>query len=242
MEKFSASVAGRHMTCHGSANLEAAIPNWVPPEVDETADNAANRGTRMHEMFADIMSLSTKDANMMARALAYVAAVRQQRRFKVLIEHEEIATWLAGAPTSKVPRTTADLVLYVKDEIHIFDLKTGVIPVEAVENSQLLYYAATYGHYAPDAKGVHVHIVQPWASNIEVWFIDTSRILKFMIDARQAHAAILAGSVDLQPSDHCKFCPANPHGRGAKGKPYCPAMMSMLYPDPTDYDAILSED
>ena len=60
IERFSASVASRHIQCRGSANLEAAIPNWVPPEVDDTADNAANRGTIMHEMFAGIMSLKLR--------------------------------------------------------------------------------------------------------------------------------------------------------------------------------------
>lgn len=242
MERFSASVAGRHMTCHGSANLDAAIPGWIAPPEDPDADNAANRGTKMHAQFADIMSLSTKDAVNMGKALAYVAAVRQERRFKVLIEAEHKATWLARHPGDNVPSTTADLVLYVKDEIHIFDLKTGVIPVEVVDNEQMLYYAATYAYLAPDAKGVHLHIVQPWASNIEVWFVDTARILDFMVKARQTRDDIQAGSVKLQPSDHCKFCPANPHSRAAKGRPLCPAMMSMLYPDPTDYDAILNGD
>lgn len=241
MEKFSASVAGRHMTCHGSANLDTAIPGWIAPPEDPDADTAANRGTKMHAQFASIMANSAKDAAMLAQALAYTAGVRQRRRFKVLIEHEMAAAWLDQV-LPIVPNTTADLVLYVKDEIHIFDLKTGGISVEVVDNPQLLYYAATYGHLAPNAKGVYLHIVQPWANNMEVWFADTATILKYMVDAQQAAQSIHQGSVALVPSDHCKFCPANPHSRAAKGRPLCPAMMSMLYPDPTDYDAILKGD
>ena len=90
MERFSASVASRHMSCHASANLELAIPNWTPPEVDPSADNAANRGTEMHRMFAEVMSLNVKDATMMAEAIAYVAEVRSRRRFKTLIERNGI--------------------------------------------------------------------------------------------------------------------------------------------------------
>lgn len=47
----------------------------------------------------------------------------------------------------------------------------------------------------------------------------------------------------FSPGDHCKFCPANPHGRGAKGKPYCPAMMGLLYPQPAvNYDEMLESE
>lgn len=236
-ERFSASVAGKHMSCHASANLELAIPHWTPPEEDPNADNAANRGTQMHEMFASIMSLPTADARRMAEAIAFVAGIRARRRFKTLIEQVVQATWLTSAPN-----TCADLVLYVADEIHVFDLKTGKIPVSAVENEQLLYYAVTYGALAPKAAGVHLHIVQPWADNIESWFADTARLQQFMADAQKAEAQILNGSTQFSPGDHCKFCPANPHGRGAKGKPFCPAMMSLLYPQPeTNYIEMLEE-
>ena len=238
MEKFSASQAEKFMHCRGAANLELAIPNWVPPVKDPTADNAANRGTRMHEMFAEVMTLSAKDAFMMGEAISYVASVRQKRRFAVLIEQSVTAEWLATRPG-----TTADLVLYVADEIHIFDLKTGTIPVSAFENYQMLYYAATYGALAPKAKGVHLHIVQPWADNVEVWFADAARIQSFMTEARQVDLEIQQGAHTLSPGDHCMFCPANPHSRAAKGAPFCPAMMELLYPaPPVDYDEMMRED
>lgn len=47
--------------------------------MDPTADNAANRGTEMHRMLAEIMSLSAKDARRMAEAIAYVAEIRSRR-------------------------------------------------------------------------------------------------------------------------------------------------------------------
>ena len=237
-EKFSASQAKKFMNCRASANLELAIPHWTPPEDDPAADNAANRGSRMHEMFAEIMSLSAKDARMMAEAIAYVANIRSRRRFSTLIEKTAIANWLPSQPA-----TQADLVLYVADEIHVFDLKTGTIPVSAFENEQLMFYAVTYGALAPRAKGVHLHIVQPWADNIDAWFADTARLEQFMRDAQTADLQIRQGSTVLTPGDHCQFCPANPHGRGAKGRPYCPAMMTLLYPQPEpDYDEMLRGD
>lgn len=237
-DRFSASQASKHMNCRASANLGAAIPHWVPPEEDPDADTAANRGTEMHRMFAQVMSLSAKDGRMMAEAIAYVTAIRARRRFKVLIEQTAAAVWLTTSPN-----TQADLVLYVADEIHVFDLKTGVIPVSAVENYQLMYYAATYGPLAPKATGVHLHIVQPWADNMETWFVDSARLLSFMAEAMQTERDILNGVVTFSPGDHCQFCPANPHGRGARGRPFCPALMSVLYPQPpVDYDEILKGD
>jgi hypothetical protein len=238
MERFSASQASKFMACHGSGNLDLAIPNWVPPVDDRTADTAANRGTNMHMMFAGVMTLSTKDIKMMALALEYVANVRKTRKFQVLIEAQVEAAWLVTKPG-----TQADLVLYVADEIHVFDLKTGVTPVEVVENYQLMYYALCFAPLAPKAKGVHLHIVQPWADNMESWFASADRLRLFMEEAQQTEQDLIAGDTTLTPGDHCTFCPANPHGRGLRGRPYCPAMMQVFYPrvEP-DYEEMLRDD
>ena len=232
--RFSASKAGMHMSCHASANLDLAIPNWTPPVEDRLADNAANRGTAVHELLAKVAEMPAKDIACFGRAVDYLANLRSQRRFKVLIETEVTATWLASEPTS-----TADLVLHTQDELHVIDWKWGTIPVEVVENEQLMFYAVSYAPLAPKAKGVTTHIVQPRADNIESWFISADRLAQFMEDAQKAEAAILGGSTTFGPSDHCTFCPANPHSRTAKGGPLCPEMMQLLYPQPFDEDEIL---
>jgi hypothetical protein len=233
-KRFSASVAARLMSCSAAADLPAAIPNWVPPVIDSTV--AAQDGTDVHSIFEQVWEYGAKDLAAIAKTIDYVAQLRATRRFKVLIEKSMIAEWLTGKP-----ETTADLVFYIQDEIHVIDTKWGKLKVEALRNPQLLYYAATYGALAPKAKGVHLHILQPRIDNMDHWFADTTEVGKFMADAQAAEARILAGDLTFGPSDHgCQFCPANPHTRGAKGKPFCPAMMSMLYPDKTDEDAILA--
>lgn len=238
IERFSASVASRHMACHASAELETAIPGWVPPIEDPTADNAANRGTQMHALFAKIMALGVSDLEKISAAVAYIATLRQRRRFKVLIEHPITADWL-----STKPGTTADLVLYTKDEIHVIDLKAGRIPVSPIENEQLMYYALSYAHLAPKAPGAHLHIVQPWAGFMGEWFADSTTLFKFMSEAVADEMDILLGDRTFGPGDHCLFCPANPQGRGAKGRPFCPALMQMYYPqEPLDAAAIIKED
>lgn len=235
VERFSASVAAKHMSCHASANLDAAILGWSQPAEDRTKDNAANRGTNMHDMFAKIMELPTSDVIKMSQAIDYVAALRSTRRFKALVEKSVKATWLASSPD-----TTVDLVLYTQDEIHVLDLKTGKVPVEVVGNEQLLYYGVSFAPLAPRAKGVTLHIVQPWADGCSSWFADTLVLKQFMADAQAAEAAILAGDLTFGPSDHCMFCPANPHSRSAeKGSPSCPVMLRLLYPPVVNEDEIL---
>lgn len=234
MERLSASNASKHMSCHASANLPAAIPGWTAPEEDPNANNAANRGTAMHAVFADLMHLPVKDVENFSAALSYTAEVRGRRRFTALIEQEAVAEWLQTKP-----KTTADLVLYTQDEMHVLDLKTGRIPVQCIENYQLMYYAATYAHLAPKATGVTVHIVQPWGGVMEEWFVSAARLQQFMADAQAAEAAILGGDTSFMPGDHCTFCAANPHGRGSKGYPKCPAMMQLHYPNAFNADDIL---
>ena len=238
-ERFSASRAAQLMACPGSANLELSIPGWTPPVVDPEK-GAKGKGHTLHEFLQQTSEFSAKDLRNLSIALAYVADLRSRRRFKVLAEVSREATWLQARP-----KTTVDLVLYVQDELHIIDWKTGKIPVFADDNEQGLFYALTYADLAPKAKGATIHIVQPWAANdsfngISSWYADTNTLMDFMQRAVDTEQQIMAGSTKLNPSDNCKFCPANPHTRGDKGYPLCPAMMQMMYPLTADEDEILS--
>jgi len=234
-ERFSASVAARHIACPASADLEKSIANYVAPVEDRTADNAANRGTAKHEMLEPIMKLTASEILGMAKYLQYVGELRSTRRFKVLVEAKMTAKWLISEPS-----TTADLVLYTQDELHVVDGKWGKIPVEVIGNEQLLFYAVTYAALAPKAKGVTLHILQPATNTFEPWFASADVLHEFMLKAQEAEKKILAGDYSFSPGDHCKFCPANPHARGLKGRPFCPAMMDMLYPGRVNEDEILS--
>lgn len=232
--RFSASNMDRLMACPASANLDKAILGWVDPDVDDMA-GAKGAGSRRHAMLDPIMGLSRKDIEGFAKILQYVADLRATRRFKVLVEHQVTATWLETKP-----KTTVDLGLFVQDEIHIIDYKWGKIPVEVVDNKQLLYYAVCLAGLAPMAKGVWLHILQPPADYYESWFADTNVLSQFMVEAQAAEAKIIAGDVTFGPSDKgCMFCPANPHSRSDKGRPFCPTMLQILYPATVDEDAIL---
>lgn len=233
-EPFSASRASRLMSCHASAHLELAIPNWTPPVVDHMA-GAKGKGTTMHALLEPLWTLGATDMKHVAAVVQYVAELRAKRRFNVLVEECVVADWLPSAP-----KTTTDLVFYVADELHVIDFKWGKIPVEVVGNKQLLYYARSYAHLAPKAKGVTVHIVQPYADVFESWFVDTNELFAFEQAAVATDIAITAGDTTFGPSDACMFCPAYPHSRSEKGKPLCPATMALLYPPNVDEDEILN--
>lgn len=232
-KRFSASSAAMIMACPASANLELAIPNWVEPA--RIVGGAADDGTRMHEIFASIMERTTKDLEHLMMVLEYVHKLRSTRRFKVLVEETIKATWLVSQPD-----TTVDLVFYTQDEIHVLDLKWGKIPVDVFDNDQLMYYALGFARLAPKAKGVTLHILQPRGGGMTQVFVTTTELAAWMAKAQAAEAKVLAGDTTFGPSDHCKFCPAYPHSRGAKGKPLCPATMQMLYPSHVNEDDILN--
>lgn len=231
---FSASNAARFMQCHASANLELAIPGYTAPVVDPMK-GAKGRGTSMHAVLEQVVNeFNANEMLAVAHALMYVADLRKKRRFQVLTEASTVAEWLPSKPT-----TTVDLVLYVADEIHVVDYKMGRIEVQAKDNKQLLFYALCFAYLAPKAKGVWLHIVQPLIGNMDSVFVDTTELAQFMAAAIKADEAITAGDTTFGPSDSCTFCPANPHSRGEKGKPLCPAMMQLLYPPKYDEAEIL---
>lgn len=233
-ERFSASNAGKHMSCHASANLELAIPGYVPPVVDDTK-GMKGEGTEMHTLYEALMLMRVSDRRKLLATMQQVQELTETRRFKVLTEQNVVADWLPSKP-----RTTVDHVLYVQDELHIIDFKWGAIEVDPTENEQLMFYAACFLDLAPKAKFVTLHIAQPKARGLVSWECSSTRLRQFMDDAIATDEAILAGSVAFGPSHHCTFCPANPHSRSDKGKPLCPAMMQLLYPSPFDEEEILN--
>ena len=234
IERLSASNAAKHMSCHASANLELAIPGWTEPTASDT--KASARGTNMHTVLESSGEFTPSEQMAMAEAMLYVAALRKTRRFTQLLEAAGEGWWLKSKP-----KTMGDVVLYVADQLDVVDYKFGKIPVDVLDNKQLFYYALAFSFLAPKAKGVTVHIVQPLANNITSVWISTAELEAFRLESIAAEDAIEAGDTTFGPSENCKFCPANPHGRGLKGRPFCPAMMKMLYPSHAlDVDDVLS--
>ena len=71
--RFSASSADRLMTCPGSANLEEAIPEFVPPEKNE--NGRKGQGKIIHDLMAQIGELPIRDVEKMLEAIQFLATL-----------------------------------------------------------------------------------------------------------------------------------------------------------------------
>ena len=248
MEKFSASRAARLMECPGSGDLEKAIPGWEPPAEREEGVGAASMGHFIHDILEKLAlaryitpakpegtPFNAASYRALAGILMYIAELMDGRRWKKVVEHSLKAEWLPSKPP-----TTADLVLYTQKEIHVIDYKWGLEEVDTEDNKQMLFYLATYWlKYAPHAKILFFHVLQPRIGQLEAVQVSVTELRAFMADAVAADQRMLDGDLTLQVSDHCKFCPAFPHSRGEKGTPACPAATKLLYPSNYDEDAML---
>lgn len=293
--RFSASYASRYHKCHGSANLQQAIPGFEYPERND--DGWKGVGTQLHEIFAvgvsdgkdlrlkakllrDLSGERTRlkllhdkkafivwwfmpnksappiDFEVLARGMIYQVPVRDSNAnptgemrekavepryvvamaeafeyvadlldemdddVKILVEQKRTADWLSTAP-----KTTVDLILMDAHRMEVLDLKMGDVPVDATNNTQLMYYAWTFG--AANYEAVTLHIMQ--RNNFNLWEVKVSRLHEWSNELKESERAILSGDVKLNPGSHCTFCPANPRARSDKGNKSCPAMLELLY-------------
>ena len=147
-------------------------------------------------------------------------------------------------------KTQADFVLFDRDSrvLEVVDYKTGSIPVAAIDNDQLKFYAwsviksldltGTTPHTTVDK--IVVTILQPGATTDNFQELTYRELEEWSKEALAAESNILNGVLALNPGDHCTFCPANPFARGEKGYPLCPAQRELLFPSTVDLDEILA--
>ena len=180
-----------------------------------------------------------------SQALAYVGNLREiaereaTSHLYIFSEESFTANWLAQ-PT----KTTVDGAILYNNQLEVIDYKNGTIPVSAAHNDQMLFYAACLLEEEEEAQPIEtitLHIVQP--KNCNSWTITRAFLQAWITQARKAQLRIIDEDRTLVPGDHCTFCPANPHTRGDRGTPLCPAMLEVLYPgsaSDTDEDSILN--
>lgn len=200
------------MSCHAASNLEAALPGYQPVD---SGSPAASRGTDIHAVLAAALVVGTNaDLKDIIKMLQYVADLRDSRRFNMLVEHKMWMSWMQDPS-----QTTADVVLYLMDEIHIIDHKAGSIVVDPDAPQLITYAAAALSEgLAPKAEGVWLHVNQPRANNQVKTWISRKEVERFIQEQKRHEEEMAAGDLSFGPSyKACLFCPANPASRGAKG-------------------------
>ena len=211
--RLSASRTDRFMQCPGSYRLESLMPY-------EPAGEAAAIGTAIHELSEIILSgkeipIGT-DPDHLSMAQGYAnfinALVENPRKKLIEVNLDEGLKSLHPALGG-----TADAILVDGNHLHVVDLKTGRVAVDAQDNKQLLTYAlgAMRQFKAPSTIECTMHIFQPRVGHSK-WTVSGNYLE--LHGRRLLSAAELALSSDAptNPSpDACRYC---------KAKTICPSM------------------
>lgn len=211
--RLSASRTDRFMSCPGSYRLESLMPY-------EPAGEAAAIGTAIHELSEIILSGNEiptgTDPDHIAMAQSYADFVNTlvENPRKKLIEVN-----LDSGLKSLHPALggTADAVLVDGDHLHVVDLKTGRVAVDATDNKQLLTYAlgAMRQFKAPSHITCTMHIFQPRVGHSK-WTVTGQDLVDHGERLKAAAELALTSDAPTSPSpDACRYC---------RAKTICPSM------------------
>jgi hypothetical protein len=212
--RLSASRMDRVMSCPGSYRLEEKMPY-------EPAGLAAAIGTAIHELSEKILrgeAVNPKDypddhfdmANEYAVFVNTLVENPRKRMIEVKVD--------AGLKTlHESLGGTADAVLVDGDHLHVIDLKTGRVLVDAEDNKQLLTYALGVMRIlnAPASIRCTMHIFQPRAGHSQ-WTVSGTDLI--------THGHELLAAANLALTDDAPTNPTTSNCRYCKAKPICPSI------------------
>ena len=224
---LGASSAKRWLSCPGSVRMGKNAP-------DKRTSKHASQGTSAHEL-AELCLETGKDAkdfkgkkieadgltfivddDMISAVQIYVDHVREiAGKNKIEVEVRFDLSWLHpnmfGTNDACVSEEFGDL--------HVFDYKHGAgVPVDVVNNPQLLYYAIGRAYDAKreewgDYENVHLHVIQPRCPHedgpVRTWTVPMSYLKEFADVLKRGAVATEAPDAPLKGGDHCRWCPAS---------------------------------
>lgn len=212
--RLSASRAERFINCPGSVQLESRMPYEPPGE-------AAAIGTAIHELSEamlrgdDLIQADYPDdhwdmASDYVKFISELCEFPKLKRIEVNVDDglQSLHPALGG---------TADAVLAEGNTMHVVDLKTGRVPVEAENNLQLMTYAlgAMRKFKAPADIDVVLHIFQPRTGHSQ-WQTTGQAIIEHGNRLKQAAELASSDNAPTNPGDaQCKYC---------RAKSICPSL------------------
>ena len=220
------STAKRVINCPASVKLVQQMP---PRPSSEHAD----RGTLLHNVIAELLEFDKPPAQClgakyndqvltqelldekMIPALQALDVIDPDKRMEYMVETRVgFGDFLPGVFGS------TDLLGRQNSRAIVLDWKFGDgVLVDAVENDQLMFYAAAAMRTEAskwvfeDADEIELIIVQP--PEIRRWTTTKARILSFEQDLAKAVKRAQQDDAPMQTGDHCRWCAA---------KPICPQM------------------
>ena len=186
----------------------------------EPAGEAAAIGTAIHELSEIILrggAIPTgTDPDHLSMAQGYAnfvnTLVENPRKKMIEVNLDEGLQSLHPALGG-----TADAVLVDGNHLHVIDLKTGRVAVDAQDNKQLLTYAlgAMRQLKAPSTIECTMHIYQPRVGHRK-WTVSGNRLNLHGERLKSAAELALSDDAPTSPSvDACRYC---------KAKTICPSM------------------
>lgn len=216
---YSASGSEIWLECQGSIQLSKK----APPKVSSAA---GSEGTRAHECLEFLIN------NRHQRGKAIQFLEKKYPRSMIIhaemaldyIEkrHREVGGELHSEIRCDLPvsepgqyGTTDGMIAAHFDRLIIIDFKYGVWPVEADENSQMLYYAVSKAHeYEYNFDKCELVIIQPRAQIdgefIRSWECDMDTLREWREKFEAGIQASKKKNPPLNPGNWCHFCQAAP--------------------------------
>jgi len=228
---FSPSGSGRWMKCPGS------IPFVQSLNLPHRDSEFALEGTACHELAAECLINGDIDASsyigrefiprfpvdmeMVNSTNTYLDYVRG---FMTLSSVMEVEQRIEMNDLHEGTGGTSDVVMYSPKEFHCFDLKYGRgVPVDVVENSQMMLYTAGRIRELHQAgiidanqlERISIHIVQPRCPHPDgpcrSWDVPIERLREHWRNAKIAIQEALSDNPPFNPGEsQCKWCDGAP--------------------------------
>ena len=232
--RFGGSVIARVIACPGSVALCATVPNF--------SSDYAKEGTRAHVLAEHMLKRQEVDASQYIGMTVFPENDRDEIPITkdmadaVQVYVDTVATDYDALPEDAElyveQRFTLDISTAEPGEVFgsndamlysptarkliIYDYKHGAgVPVEAVGNKQLKFYALGAINDHPDwaLESVECVIVQPRTQGAEDggvkrWSVDVVDLFGFIGEIEEAVRLAKSGKGGLSTGSHCRWCPA----------------------------------
>lgn len=220
------STAKRLINCPGSAALIAKVP-------PAPSSSYADEGTLLHDIIAEVLESGQAPASFIGATNKDVVLTEELVNTKLLpalallddldpFKDGEFMTEARVDFGDFIPGAfgSCDLLLRVGKSAYVIDWKFGAgVPVEAIDNEQLLFYAAAAlrGDHTrwvfEGAETIELVIIQP--PSLKRWEVSVPQLMQFSARLRDAVKMSERPDAWTKAGDWCRFCPA---------KAICPQM------------------
>jgi CRISPR/Cas system-associated exonuclease Cas4 (RecB family) len=214
--EFSPSSSDRWMNCPASLLYNKLDSG------EEKENPAAWYGTAIHNITAMMLNnhpdwkkyygkLDLEGQKMAKGYVSFVKAIKGERLVEVKLSNKDLFGSVDALIYNKILKT-----------LHIIDLKTGFIKVDAEKNFQLLTYAVLAADNmkklfgTEEVKQIHLTIYQPRIKAGKVWIPTVKQVITHATKINRVLLDYSEGKVKFETGDHCKYC---------AGKLICPKLL-----------------